>query len=245
MSVVCSYILNVLNIKQIVCYTAIRCPPMESPTYVERSGPEQCCIHADGLCHNRIAVPCLVLLSFPSQLRSQVCNHAVRCCAPMQGSWICPLCNEHQGCPGENQNSVRTVKSWSSSFIFPFLQSFPTVSDSICTPQSRRKFIGVWLVFEEINTQFHPRSLLWKLLKQRQNKWQCLGSSGIYSTKMKATLWGLVPNRSKASYVAAVGCWWWLCPPVLFSDGRNWGVAGCLVRVCEVGKHRSILLLRH
>lgn len=35
--------LNVLNVKQILCHTAIKCPPMESPTYVEGSGPEQRC----------------------------------------------------------------------------------------------------------------------------------------------------------------------------------------------------------
>lgn len=173
--------------------------------YVERSGPMQCCTCTDEPCHMHIAFFCHTLLVFPSLLRSQGHNPTVHCCAPVQWSRIWPSCCKHKGCPAVKQNRVGAVKSWSSYLIFPFLQSFFSVSDFICTPESRRKLIGVWVVFEEINARFHPHSLLWKLFKQRQNKWQCLDSLGIYSTKMKASLWGLIPNWSKASYLTTVG----------------------------------------
>jgi len=90
-------------------------------------------------------------------------------------------------------------------FCISIFTVFFSVSDFICTPESRRKLTGIWVVLEEVNTQFHPLTAV-EAIKQRQNKWQCLGSSGIYSAKMKATFWGLIPNWSEASYVTAVGC---------------------------------------
>lgn len=81
-------------------------------------------------------------------------------------------------------------------------KGFISQSDFIFSPESKRKLTGVWLFLRKLIPIFIPIHCCdRKLFKQRQNKWQCLGAPGIYSTKMKVNL----SNWSKASSVATGG----------------------------------------
>lgn len=108
-------------------------------------------------------------------------------------------------------------------------KGFISQSDFICGAESQRKLTGVWIVLEEINSNFHCCDL--KLFKQRQKKRQCLGAAGIYSTKMRVNH----SNWSRASSVTSGG-FWWCCAPVSLPEG---GLRGgrVLGTAWELGKH--------